>query len=113
MAYFRRAASYYFRRTFWRHRVRAGSAGLVASLGIARRDILGLVYTAAYMRACVLRSAMLCRTLAMGICTWSGGMQQEYGRAWRLMLCGAACGDVLVICCQAGGEMMGLDIREY
>lgn len=113
MAYFRRVASHYFRRIFWRHRVRAGSAGLVASLGIARRDILGLVYTAAYMRACVLRSAMLCRTLAMGICTWSGGMQQEYGRAWRLMLCGAACGDVLVICCQAGGEMMGLDIREY
>lgn len=31
---------------------------------------------------------------------------------WRLMLCGAACGDVLVICCQAGGEMMRLDIKE-
>lgn len=32
--------------------------GLVASLSIARRDILGLVYAAAYMRACVLRPAM-------------------------------------------------------
>lgn len=44
----------------------------------------------------------------------SGAVRCGRSRAlvWRLMLCGAACGDVLVICCQAGGEMMRLDIKE-
>ena len=77
MAYFRRAASL----ISGAHSggIVSGRAvrGLVASLSIARRDILGLVYTAAYMRACVLRSATLCRTLAMGICIWSSEMRQE------------------------------------
>ena len=87
------------------------ACGIVAALqGVIYS---GLCILRRYAGACALRSAMPCCTLAMGICAWSGGMRQEYGRAWRLMLCGAACGDVLVICCQAGGEMMRLDAKEY